>query len=123
MKHILAVATVAFALGTPAFANELDSFARLSWSDKVKLVVAAGGQYHRDCAAVLSGQRGIKTCMHVTEAVSAQGDLLTVRAGMDNSFHQWCVGSYSSGRMTCYSQEYGSATTFILLDNVWHSVN
>ena len=123
MRRLLVATALATALATQAIAAPLDEFARLSWSDKVKVVVAAGGKYRRDCTGVLSGQRGITTCLHITEAVAPNGSLLEVRATMDNSAHQWCVDSYATGKMTCMTEGNGATTTFVLIDNVWHSVN
>jgi len=125
MKKFLTGATaataLATALATQAIAAPLDEFARLSWSDKVRVVIAAGGKYRRDSTGVLSGMG--TSCLHITEAIAPNGSLLEVRATMDNSVHQWCFGSYTTGKMTCVTQENGLATTFVLIDGVWHSVN
>jgi hypothetical protein len=108
------------ALGaSSAHAQDLvQGFARMSWADKVTTMQQAGAHYRRDCVdAARSG-----TCLHIMEYFNGP-QFVSLRARVDGASYQWCLGSNRTGRMVCYDQVTGSPMTFVLLGNIWHSVN
>jgi hypothetical protein len=108
------------ALGvSSAQAQDLVSgFATLSWADKVTTLRQAGAHYRRDCSdAMRSG-----ACLHIMEYFNGP-EFVELRARTDGAGYQWCLGSNRRGQMVCYDQVTGAPTTFVLLGNLWHSVN
>lgn len=111
-------------LTTPAKADGFGTnFVRANWSTKVQIVKQLGGRYRTDCAAVIAGQRGATSCLHVTEASNGNGVSLIVRANMGNGYKQWCVADENAGRMDCWDASSRFHTLFVSVGGMWRSVN
>lgn len=123
MRYVLAVlmALVVLPSASPA-QSSIELFARLSWDHKVKWMKAQGAKYRRDCAAVMSGQRGATSCLHIMELTEGSYGI-KLRATMVGSMRQYCFVDLRRGRMNCASQSDGHVTRFILEDGNWLSIN